>query len=48
MNDKIEKLINWLEKQIIQCERKIDKGGPFYELQTEKEAYEKTLEKIYS
>ena len=42
----LERDVVWLEKEISRCEKEIDKGGPFYDLQSEKEAYEKILDRI--
>ena len=42
----IEQLIKWLQKEISRCEKEIEKDGPFYVLEAEKEAYEIVLEKI--
>ena len=41
-----EELIKWLEKKIRVCENKIDKGEPFYDLESKKEAFEEVLKKI--
>ena len=43
-----EHLNNWLQKQVARCEKEIDRGGDFYNLSTEKEAYEKVTEKVDS
>uniref|UniRef100_A0A6M3JNY0 Uncharacterized protein n=1 Tax=viral metagenome TaxID=1070528 RepID=A0A6M3JNY0_9ZZZZ len=42
--DVIEKLEIWLEKQVLKCEREIDKGQPFYWHEAKREAYEQVLE----
>jgi hypothetical protein len=43
----LEKLREWLQKQINKCEREIDRGGPFHDLEARKDAFEETLERTY-
>ena len=46
MNEELKKLEDWLFSEMDRCQKEIDDGGAYYDLQSEHDAYERAMEKL--